>query len=147
FTVYDAVLLQPLPYAQAERIVDVGREQTPIRHGPVSRQVFQEWRERSTEVFDAFGGYTTSTLNLTGAGNAERLTACAVTPDFWSVFSHPIIAGRAWGEEEEARDERVVVLSNALWRDRFAADADIIGRDIILNETSYRVIGVSAAEF
>ncbi|MEO7936667.1 MAG: ABC transporter permease [Dokdonella sp.] len=147
FTVYDAVLLQPLPYANADRIVDIGREQTPIKHGPVSRQVFQEWRERSTGVFDAFGGYNTSTMNLTGAGDAERLTACAVTPDFWNVFSSPIAAGRVWGKDEEAHDERVVVLSNALWRDRFGAKSDIIGRDIILNETSYRVVGVSAADF
>ncbi len=147
FTVYDAVLLQPLPYAHAERIVDVGREQAPISRGPLSRQAFQEWHERSTDVFDAFGGYTTSTMNLTGAGNAERLTASAVTPDFWNVFSSPIIAGRVWGDEEEAHDERVVVLSNGLWRDRFSAKADIIGHDIMLNETSYRVVGVTAEDF
>lgn len=147
FTVYDAVLLQPLPYAHAERILVVGREQAPISRGPVSRQVFNEWRERSSSVFDAFGGYTTSTMNLTGAGDAERLTATAVTPEFWNVFSSPIIAGRVWGDDEEAHDERVVVLSNALWRDRFAAKADIIGRDVILNETSYRVVGVTAADF
>ena len=147
FTVYDAVLLQPLPYAHADRIVDVSRHQAPIQRGPVSRQVFQEWHERSTNVFDAFGGYTTSTMNLTGAGDAERLTACAVTPDFWKVFSSPIIVGRVWGEDEEAHDERVVVLSNTVWHDRFGANADIVGRDIILNDTSYRVVGVAAADF
>ncbi|MEO8010333.1 MAG: hypothetical protein ABI650_01680, partial [Dokdonella sp.] len=70
FTVYDAVLLQPLPYANAERIVDIARVQRPIHHGTVSRQVFQEWRDGSSSVFDAFGGYTTSTMNLTGAGDA-----------------------------------------------------------------------------
>lgn len=147
FTVYDAVLLEPLPYANAERIVDVGRMQPPVHDSPVSRQVFQEWRERSTDVFDAFAGYTPSTMNLTGAGDAERLTAYAVTPDFWSVFSNPIAAGRAWGEDEEGHDQRVVVLSNALWRNRFGANADTVGRDVQLNGASYRVAGVAAADF
>ncbi|HEY0233272.1 MAG TPA: ABC transporter permease [Dokdonella sp.] len=147
FTVYDAVLLKPLPYAQADRIVRVTREQPPISEGPVARPVLQEWRERSADVFDAFGGYNATTMNLTGAGDAERLTASAVTPGFWQVFGHPIALGRAFGDEEENHDERVVVLSNALWRNRFGAAADIVGRAVVLNGESYRVVGVTAADF
>lgn len=91
-------------------------------------------------MFDAFAGYAVSTMNLTGAGDAERLTAFAVTPDFWNEFSNPIAAGRACGDNEENHDARVVVLSNALWRDRVDAKADIVGQDILLNG-----IGIAAA--
>lgn len=91
-------------------------------------------------MFDAFAGYAVSTMNLTGAGDAERLTAFAVTPDFWNEFSNPIAAGRACGDNEENHDARVVVWSNALWRDRVDAKADIVGQDILLNG-----IGIAAA--
>ena len=91
-------------------------------------------------MFDAFAGYAVSTMNLTGAGDAERLTAFAVTPDFWNEFSNPIAAGRACGDNEENHDARVVVWSNALCRDRVDAKADIVGQDILLNG-----IGIAAA--
>jgi predicted permease len=147
FTVYNAVLLGPLPYAAAERIVEVSRVQPPVENGPVSRPVFLDWQEHGAQVFDAFGGYVTSTMNLTGAGDAERLTATAVTPDFWKVFDTPVAAGRVWGADEETHDERVVVLSDTLWRDRFGANTDIVGHDILLNGSSYRVVGVTKPGF
>lgn len=147
FTVYNAVLLRPLPYSNADRIVEIQREQAPITNGPVAREVFEEWRDLTTAAFDAIGAYTASTMNLTGAGNAERLTAYAVSPGFWEVFANPLILGRAFGNDEETSDENVVVLSNALWRNRFNAAANIVGTDIVLNGENYRVIGVTASEF
>lgn len=147
FTVYDAVLLKSLPFADADRIVRVMREQPPVHKSPVSPPVFREWSERSGGAFDAFGGYTPQTVNLTGAGAAQRLTGYTVTPGFWNVFSQPITLGRAFGETEENANERVVVLGNALWRNRFGADAGVVGRDIQLNGEAWRVIGVAQPGF
>ena len=147
FTVYNAVLLQSLPYANADRLVQVVREQPPISDGPVARPVFQEWRDRGSAAFDAFAGYNTSTMNLTGAGDAARLSAVTVTPDFWNVFANPVALGRVFAEEEERSNERVVVLSDALWRNQFAGSTEILGHDISLNGESYRVVGVAAPGF
>jgi predicted permease len=147
FTVYDSVLLKPLPYRNADRIVRVEREQPPIAHGPVSKPVFEDWRERSGDAFSAFAGFVGSTMNLTGAGDAERLNGYEVTPGFWRVFDSPMTLGRAFGEEEERSNERVIVIGYALWRDRFGAAPDVVGRDILLNGESYRVGGVAAADF
>lgn len=147
FTVYDAVLLKPLPYKDADRIVRVMRDQPPVSSSPVSKPVFNEWRERSGAAFGAFAGFVESTMNLTGAGEAERLNGYAVTPDFWRVFDAPMALGRAFGEEEERSNERVVVLGHTLWRDHFGAAPDIVGRDIALNGETYRVTGVAAADF
>ncbi len=147
FTVYNAVLLQPLPFADADRIVEVQRVQPPVSNGPVARPVFQEWRDRSSGQFDAIGAYVTTTMNLTGAGDAARLTACAVSPGFWSVFGTPLALGHAFGKDEENSNARVVVLSDAVWRNNFNGVAGIIGRDITLNGESYRVVGVTAPRF
>jgi len=147
FSVYDGVLLKPLPYARAERIVAVSRVQPPVDGAPVSRPVFQEWRDGSTKAFAAFGGYQQASMNLTGAGSAERLAGANVTPGFWQVFGAPLALGRAFGDDEENRNEKVVVLSDALWRDRFGAAADVIGRDILLDGASFRVIGVAQPSF
>ncbi len=147
FTVYDAVLLKPLPFAESTRIVRVMREQAPVRNAPVSPPVLREWVERSGEAFEAIGAFTPLTLNLTGAGTAERLTGYTVTPGFWNVFSQPIGLGRSFGEAEESASERVVVLSHALWQARFAADPFVVGRNIDLNGERWQVIGVAATTF
>ena len=147
FAVYDGVLLKPLPYADADRIVAVSRVQPPVNGASVSRPVFQEWRDGSAKVFDAFGGFVERSMNLTGAGAAERLVGATVTPGFWQVFGTPVALGRAFGDDEETHDQKVVVLSDALWRDRFGASPDAIGRDITLGGDAYRVIGVAAASF
>lgn len=116
FTVYDAVLLKPLPFANADRIVRITREQPPIHLSTISVQAFEEWRDRSGAAFSAVGAYTDETRNLTGAGEAQRVTVYKVTPGFWKVFGETLALGHAFGHEEESRNERVVVLSDGLWR-------------------------------
>ncbi len=146
FTVYDAVLLKPLPFAHPERIVRVMRDQPPVTHSPVSPPVFREWQARSGEAFEAFGAFVGGTYNLTGSGDADRLSGYAVTPGFWNVFNGSILQGRAFGEAEENANERVAVIGEALWRDRFGADAGVIGRDVVLNGEAWRVVGVARAD-
>jgi len=147
FTVYDAVLLKPLPYANAERIVRITREQPPATLSTISAQAFEEWHDRSRDAFDAMGAFVVETRNLTSAGEAQRLTVYKVTPGFWSVFGQPIALGRAFGDVEETQNERVVVLGDALWRTQFGGDAGVIGRDVELNGEAFRVIGVAAPTF
>jgi putative ABC transport system permease protein len=147
FTVYDAVLLKPLPFTHAQRIVRVTKEQAPFRHSTTSVPDFNEWRERSGDAFDAFGAYAPETMNLASDGDAQRLSVYKVTPGFWNVFSQPLALGRSFGDEEENRNEKVVVLGDGLWRTRFAADHDVIGRSVDLNGDAYRVIGVAQTAF
>lgn len=147
FTVYDAVLLKPLPFKDADRIVRVLRDQAPVSGSPVSPPAFRDWQERHGGAFDAFGAWVPQTVSLTGAGEAVRLNAYAVTPGYWDVFGQPVALGRAFGDAEENAGERVLVIGDALWRDRFAASPDVIGRDLQLNGESWRVIGVAEPGF
>src|SRR5690606_21385586 len=147
FTVYDAVFLKPLPFRDAERIVRVLRDQPPVSGSPVSPPVLREWQAGHGGVFDAFGAWVPQTVGLTGEGEAARLNAYLVTPGYWDVFGQPMALGRAFGEDEENAGERVVVIGEALWRDRFNRAADVIGREIQLNGEAWRVIGVAEAGF
>ncbi len=147
FTVYDAVLLKPLPFKDAERIVRVLRDQPPVSGSPVSPPAFRDWQQRHGGAFDAFGAWVPQTVSLTGAGEAARLNAYAVTPGYWDVFGQPIALGRAFGDAEDNAGERVVVIGEALWRDRFAGSPDVIGRELQLNGEAWRVIGVARAGF
>ncbi|HET9033601.1 MAG TPA: ABC transporter permease [Dokdonella sp.] len=147
FTVYDAVLLKPLPFQDAERIVRIKREKGPSVQVTTSVPVFDEWRDKTHSAFDAIGAYVPETMNLAGNDDAQRLSVYKVTPGFWDVFSQPIALGHSWGEEEENHNVRVVVLSDRLWRSRFAASKDVIGRDVRLNDDVYRIVGVASAQF
>lgn len=147
FAVYDAVLLKPLPFADADRLVRLTREQPPVQLGTLSVPSFNAWHDGGGAAFEAMGAYYSDTRNLVGNGDALRVTAYLASPGFWEVFRHPLALGRGFGADEENRAERVVVLSDALWRDRFAAAADVIGRDIELGGESFRVIGVAQPDF
>lgn len=147
FTVYDAVVLKPLPFKEADRIVRVMRKQGVVDYSPISVPMVDEWRQGGQAVFDGFGVYVPQTVNLTGDGDAARLEAYAVSPGYWDVFGMPIALGRAFGEAEENANERVVVIGDALWRNHFNADPAVLGRDIHLNGENWRVIGVGEAGF
>ncbi|MFA7541378.1 MAG: ABC transporter permease, partial [Lysobacterales bacterium] len=146
-TVYDAVFLKPLPFREAGRIVRVLREQPPVNASPVSPPVLREWQERHGGVFDAFGAFVPQTVSLSGSGDAARLQAYQVTPGYWQVFGQPLAVGRAFDDADEQAGERVVVIGDALWRDRFGADADVIGQSVQLNGEAWTVVGVAEPGF
>ena len=147
FSVVKAILLEPLPYPEAERIVRVLRVQPPITAGPIGRQALGEWIDESHDAFDAMGAFMGMTANITGGGEAEKATGYRVTPGFWQVLGVKALLGRTFDATEESSNERVVVLGHALWQSRYAGDRGVIGRDILVNGEAHRVIGVMPAYF
>ena len=147
FSVVYAVLLKPLPYRQPDRIYSVEvviperRAQLPSL--PVAVQAFLEWRKADT-------GFDISALrpwecNVTGDGEPERLGGAQVSANFFSFLGVPPERGRGFSaEEEQPGKERVVVISDSLWRRRYGADPGLIGRSIRLNEESYLVVGIAS---
>lgn len=146
FSVVNGVLLQPLPYPDADRVLVLRRDQPPYG-GPISRPLLEDWRAATSEVFSEVAAMSGSNVNLTGAGNAERLSAFQVSPEFWQVMSLPAQHGRYFTAEEERENRRVTVLGHSLWQRRFGGDPGLIGRDIELNGEAHRVIGVVPASF
>jgi putative ABC transport system permease protein len=150
FSVVHGILLRPLPYPGADRIVMVWNEN--LREG-IERDVtsfpnFADWRA-SGDVFDALASYSHSgTATLTDGDEPEQVGAASVTADFLSVFGSAPALGRGFAEDEmQPGSADVVLLSAALWERRFGGDPAIIGRAISLNGRMRTVVGVMPASF
>ena len=146
FSIIDGVLLKPLPFREPERLFAV-QESVP-KFGqfaptvPVSAHHFQHWRKewRAADQIAIIGDIT---LNLTSGGEPERLNGSKVSASLFPLLGVSTQLGRPFLEEEDhpGRD-RVVILSDGLWRRRFHADPSILGSKIILDGVPCEVIGV-----
>lgn len=143
FSVVNAVLLRPLPYADGERIVWL-RERWRENFGSVSVGHFHDWTEQSRSFVITAAGQG-RTFNITD-GEPARLSGFRVTPGFFQVFAMPPVLGRYFLPSETAAS-RVVVLSHPLWQTRFNGDPGIVGREITLNGEKHTVIGITPAAF
>ena len=147
FSVVNAVLLKPLPYPGAERIIRIVRVQGTCSDCPIARPAFFEWRDQSSEAFEALGAFSGTEATLTGDGEAEQLNASSVTAEFWAIMGVAPLLGRTFTAEEDDEARDVVVISHAFWQRRFAGARDVIGRRIVLNKVATEIVGVMPAEF
>ncbi len=151
FSVVDGVILRPLAYRQAQQLVVIHEVVPKFAHLapviPVNAMHFLQWRKTSRS-FSELALIGTSTFNLTGSGEPERIPAARVSPGLFPMLGIQARLGRTFlDQEDQAGRDRVVVLNDDIWRRRFGADPGVIGRKIILNGTPYEVIGVLPAGF
>ncbi len=149
FSLVNTVLLSPLPYRDADRLVMVW-ETTPQSDdpkSPVTPANFADWRGQN-HVFEEVAASTDQSYTLTGAGEPETLVGYRFSASFFSVLRVRAMLGRTFlPEEDRPGNEHVVVLSHQLWQRRFGGDREIIGKPLTLNGASYTVIGVMPPEF
>ena len=149
FSVVNAVLISPIPWQDPQHIVSVW--ETNLKKGQnsvlVSAVNFLDWREQAG-IFEHVAGWRFLYLNLTGHGEAERIQGLTVSPDYFSLLGVKPALGRTFlPEEEQPGQEKVVVISHALWQRRFGSDPNLIGRQITLEGESYAVVGVLPSDF
>ena len=149
FSVVDAVLLEPLPYPSADRLVSLRLFDPELQERypsfPVNAAHLAAWRERcgSCEDFAAINSMTTT---LTGAGDTELLDGATVNAAYFNVFGIVPAIGRGFlTAEEQPGANGVAVLGHALWMRRFGGDPRIVGRAITLDGRSITVVGVLPA--
>jgi predicted permease len=155
FSIVDAVLWRPLPYARADRVMAVS-EQRPRESrwfGPVAPADYFDWR-RDNRSFSAVAAYTLMpasaayAYNLTGSGEPERVRPLEVSAAFLTVIGVTPAFGRDFrAQEETVGRHRVVLLSDALWRRRFGADPSVVGRTIAFDGNTFEIVGVLPAHF
>jgi putative ABC transport system permease protein len=146
FSVTHAVLLRPLPVREPERVLVAHETRAPEATGAgVSLPNYLSWAEGSRTL--DLAAYSGQALTWTGNEHPERLDALSATASFLPVLGVPLQSGRWFRPDEERPGQhRVAVLSDRLWRTRFAADADVLGRRLMMNGAAYTVIGVASAE-
>ncbi len=148
FSVVDAVLLRSLPYADADKLMQVGIRTKTSSLFSADQPKFLFWREHN-QVFEALTaqGFVTG-LNLSGGNEPEYVNGMKVSADYFRVFQVEPALGRSFSaDEDRSGANRVAVLTDGLWKRRFGASADVIGQAILINSEPHTVIGVLPAQF
>jgi len=149
FSVVDTVLVQPLPFPNADRLVAV------METNPASRQKtsliapgrLEDWN-RMSRTFDALSASYTENVTDTSGSEPERLDGRRVAPRYFALFGMRPLAGRAFtAEEERFGGPHAVVISEGLWTRRYSRDPSAIGRRLIIGGIGYTVVGVIPAAF
>jgi predicted permease len=149
FSVVNAVLLRPLPYADPDRLVWVW--ETNVRRGIPRRAVapasYAAYRDRAG-CFEDLGASRDWLSNLTGAGEPESVIGYRFSGTFFSILGVPARLGRTLGPEDaRAGHDHVVVLADSLWKRHFGSDPGVVGRPVTLDGESYTVVGVMPPGF
>ncbi|MGH9881210.1 MAG: ABC transporter permease, partial [Pyrinomonadaceae bacterium] len=152
FSVVNAVMLQPLPYANANELVSIyvsSGSDSPEARIPLAPAAYMDLKSNNT-VFTDIGALSNKgwPANLTGAGDPERLQGFQVSASLFPLLGLRPLLGRTFAPEEDRPDgNRVVVLSHDFWQRRFGGDQSVLGRTLTLNSNSYIVVGVLPPDF
>jgi len=144
FSVLNAVVLRPLALEDPDRLLMVWESAPELGHEQmhVAYANFEDWREQN-QVFEGFAAFGGQTCTLTGVGGPERIKSALVSADFFPLLRVQAALGRTFvTEDEQPGTNEVVLLSDGLWRRRFGADLEVVGRPIILSGLVHTVIGV-----
>jgi predicted permease len=148
FSVVNELLLRPLPYRDAERIVMLWEVTPEGRHqNTTSRKNFLAWREQS-KSFETIAAFSDQRANLTGAGDPEEVSTQMASSGLFNVLGVDAVVGRTFTKDDiQPGATRVAVLGYGLWQRRFGGDRGVIGKPITLSGEPYTVIGVVPANF
>ena len=149
FSVVNAVLLRPLPFRNADQLVIVWEDAGFLgfpRNTPAPAN-YADWKTQNQSFVD-MAACAEKSFNITGDGEPERVTAHAVTANFFPVFGVPPLLGRNFlPDEDRPGGNKVAMLSYSLWQSRYGGDPQILNRDILLNGEKFSVVGVMPSGF
>jgi len=150
FSIVRSVLIQPLPFAEPDRLLQaryLTKQDIPQEFllNLINRRDLVDWRTRGRS-FERIGAYRNERLTFSGEAAPELILGVSVTPELLPMLGIQPALGRYFSPED-GRDKRLIVLSDDLWRRRFAANSEIIGQTIRANDDSYVVIGVMPPSF
>jgi putative ABC transport system permease protein len=147
FSIFNSVLLAPLPYPDPDELVVVYDTQPACATCPASFPKYDDWKHRN-QVFAAIGGSAQKSMVLTGVGNPEQVSGVFATASLIDVFRVQPQLGRWFTEaEDQPGAGKAIVLADRFWRRRLNADPSIVGRRLIFDGEPYEVIGVMPSTF
>ncbi|MBL8221173.1 MAG: ABC transporter permease [Bryobacterales bacterium] len=145
FSFVNALLLRPLPFREPDRLIRIDS----VRGNETGKLTPREWEDldRDSQLFDGVAAWYPSQYNLSEGGAPEVLTACMTTANLFRVLGVNLTHGSGWKEGTHRDRNPVVVLNHELWKRRFGGDPTIVGRTLLLDFSSYQVLGVAAPGF
>jgi predicted permease len=148
FSVVNAVLLRPLPFRQPERLVQLWETESAVPLAPLAAPDFLDWRAQN-QTFEDMVIYTQgNNINMSGAGEPERVLGIFTQANFFSVLGSAPLLGRTFVEgEDHAGRNHVAVLSYGLWQRLFGGNRDALQKEITLNGEKFQIIGVMPADY
>jgi putative ABC transport system permease protein len=148
FTVVNAVLLEPLPFPDSGRLIQVWRSELPaLTYGSASYARYLDWR-REQRVFTDLGAWSPRGLTIAGAEGPERAAGAMVSASFFQVMAAPPVAGRWFTDDEDRRGgERVAVISEGLWKRRYQQSPSVVGANVQIDGEAYTIVGVAPSGF
>jgi len=147
FSVVNGVLLNPLPYPNADRLVAIVEKFPPFPEASIAYPNFLDW-VRMNHTFEALAAYRHTDFNLTGMGEAQRLNAMQVSASFFSILGVRPVIGRSFSPQDNKRGApAVAMLSGSFWKAKLGASPEVLGKALELDGTPYTVIGVVPENF
>jgi predicted permease len=147
FSVVNAVLLRPLPFAHSDRIVAIGESLPGFSSTmPMNAPDYGAFSERQ-QSFEDLAIYGDKHFDLTGEGRPERVEGARISSSLFALLGVAPRLGRAFTDEEETAGHNLVILSDGLWKRHFGSDPSIVGRAVALDRIAYTVVGVMPAGF
>src|SRR5262245_6112463 len=152
FSVVNAVLLNPLPFVESDRLMALGQNE-PRNRAALSNFSFRNFADLRDQIkaFERLAAYYNSNFTLTGQNEAVLLRGAVITADLFPLLGASPAFGRAFLLEEDkaggGSEGRPAILSWECWRQQFAGDPAVVGRSVILNNTSFTIIGVMPEGF
>jgi predicted permease len=148
FTVVNAVLLQPLPYPEPDRLVQLDRQFPGGTGNSISIPKYMAWRDNHVFQSMALYGFGASGMNLGASDRPEPVKTLQVSSGFFPVFGATAEAGRTFSEAEDVPSgPALAVVTHEMWQARLGGDPRIVGRSVLLNGQPYTVLGVLPRNF
>jgi predicted permease len=146
FSVVNAIVFRPLPYSAPQRLVGVWTKdlKRPGSQYPAAMPTFRDWQQQA-HLFSGFAAYAFNRFHVSGNEGPDETRGVFATANFFDVMGVRPVLGRALQPADER--ERVVVIGDVLWRRRFNADQNVLGKAINLNAETFTIIGVMPASF
>jgi putative ABC transport system permease protein len=147
FSVVHAVLMQPLPFPEADRIVWMSESGPEVKNRWVSYLNFADWRARN-QVFESMSIFRGFSVNITGTDRPENINARLITFEYFKVMRTSPILGRDFTEADDKTGAApVTIISHPFWQQRFGGDPNIVGKQITLDDKNFTVVGVMPESF
>ncbi len=146
FSVVNAIVFRPLPYSAPQQLVGVWTKdlKRPGSQYPAAMPTFRDWQQQA-QLFSGYAAYAFNRFHVSGNEGPDETRGVLATTNFFDVMGVKPVLGRALQPADER--ERVVVIGDVLWRRRFNADQNVLGKAINLNSETFTIIGVMPASF